>query len=60
MVFDEGRLERRTFLPEKSLGTSLSSASHQRFIVAAIVVSRVYSFSFLNMFSDYRLLLTQR
>ena len=62
-VFDEGRLERCTFLPEKmeSLGTSLSSASHQRLIMAAIVVSRVYSFSFVNlMFSDYQLLLTRR
>ena len=30
-------------------------------IMAAIVVSRVYSFSFVNMmFSDYRLLLTRR
>ena len=38
----------------ESLGTSLSSASHQRLIMPAIVVSRVYSFSFVNMmFSDW-------
>ena len=62
-VFDEGRLERRTFFARKmeSLGTSLSNASHQRLILAAIVVSRVCSFSFVNMmFSDYRRLLTRR
>ena len=45
----------------ESLGTSWSRASHQRLIMAAIVVSRVYSFSFVKMmFSDYRLLLTRR
>ena len=52
-VFDEGRLERRTFLPEKWRAWVR--------VLAAIVVSRVYSFSFVNMMvSDYRLLLTRR
>ena len=57
-VFDEGRLERRTFLPEK-----MGEPGYEfcRLIMAAIVVSRVYSFSFVNMmFSDYQLLLTRR
>ena len=51
-VFDEGRLERRTYIfarKMESLGTSLSNASHQRLIMVAIVVSHVYSFSFVNM-----------
>ena len=49
-VFDEERLARRTFLPEKM--ESLESLrvcrahQHQRLIMAAIMVSRVYSFSF--------------
>ena len=56
-VFDEGRLERRTFLPEKWRAWVRVC----RLIMAAIVVSRVYSFSFVNvMFSDYQLLLTRR
>ena len=64
-VFDEGRLEiRKAYIFSRkmeSLGTSLSRALHQRLIMAAIVVSRVYSFSFVNMmFSDHQLLLTRR
>ena len=55
-VFDEGRLERRTFLPEKWRAWVRVC----RLIMAAIVVSHVYSFSFVNMFSDYQLLLTRR
>ena len=56
-VFDEGRLERRTFLPE----IWRAWVRVCRLIMAAIVVSRVYSFSFVNiMFSDYQLLLTRR
>ena len=56
-VFDEGRLERRTFLPEKWRAW----VPVCRLIMAAIVVSRVYSFPFVNMmFSDYQLLLTRR
>ena len=56
-VFNEGRLERRTFLPEKWRAWVRVC----RLIMAAIVVSSVYSFSFVNMmFSDYQLLLTRR
>ena len=47
-VFDEGRLERRTFLPEKwrAWVRVCRVNQHQRLIMAAIVVSRVNSFSF--------------
>ena len=56
-VFDEGRLESRTFFPEKWRAWVRIC----RLIMAAIVVSRLYSFSFVNMmFSDYQLLLTRR
>ena len=55
---DEGRLERRTFLPEKWRAWVRVCRA---LIMAAIVVSPVYSFSFVNMtFSDYQLLLTRR
>ena len=52
-VFDEGRLERRTFLPEKWRAWVRVCREHQRL--------KFMCFCFVNMlFFDYRLLLTRR
>ena len=56
-VFDEGGLERRTFLPNKLRAWERVCRVHQRLKSAMLVLC----FTFVKMlFFDYRLLLTRR